>query len=232
MERMQGWDMMRAWLAAVRVAVVNSEGRPTGQIAPLVAVGIDDRYLGGQVKGFCRQPVYAHETAQRVELVPLGFIASSILNRDNTWQMRAEQRRIDPERPDLGLLPMYDLHRHSWVDRIIQGMAQGEVVFRAGSIASAEEAMQVRLHLSSQVQTAKRQTSNWADVVLEWDLAAKRRDDYLMALVYSEAVAVVHRKLPLAREGLRLRGLAGVGGAGGQAGQGRPIIQAPTFGRR
>ncbi|MCA3005870.1 MAG: phage terminase large subunit family protein [Phycisphaerales bacterium] len=231
MERMQGWDMLRGWLAAVRVMTVDGEGKPTGNVAPLVAVGIDDRYLGGQVKGFCRQPIYAHQTAQRVELVPVGFIASSVLNRDHTWQMRSEQRRVDPERPDLGLLPMYDLHRHSWVDRMIMAMAQGEVTFRAGAIASAEEAMTVKLHLSSQVQTPKRQASNWDTKELEWDKAKDRPDDYLMALTYAEAVAVVHRKLPMLREGLRLRGLSG-GGMGGAQGATQPRIQAPTIGRR
>jgi hypothetical protein len=177
--------------------------------------GIDDRYEGGQVKDFCRlEDVYASATSGRVELVPMGFIASSTLNKDNPIVLRAERRRTHPTRPDLPAIPMYDLHRHSWVDRGIRAVAQERLK------VLCEAPPDLEAHLTAQVLAPKQlqHRTNWTEPEMEWDLAKGRRDDWARAIDYARIAAA-------ARMGLdRIHEMA----ADGPRGDG-PRIIAPSW---
>lgn len=181
--RVQGFEALTGWAQQAGVAV--DDGTGSGSAVRTIGpryFAIDDRYESGQVKGFCRSTIYNAASQQRMSLVPVGFVSSSVLNKDNPCVLRADRRRTDPDRPALGMIDMFDLYRHSWVDRVLMMMQQNQIRI---AMPLDRRPPDLQMHLTAQMLTEKRQPHNWGEVQMEWDLAKGRRDDWFMAITYA-----------------------------------------------
>lgn len=204
LQKVSGFAAWMDWLAGV--SVQRQSDTPLG----VRCAAIDDGYETGLVKDTCRfGRVYAAATASVVSLVPVRYVASSTLNADNPFVMRTMHKRVHPSRPELGAIDMYDLHRHSWVDRVLLKIGGRRLHLAAGVKVPPD----LEPHLSSQLLTPKKtQHGNWEDQRMEWDRAKDRRDDWLMAIVYAYAIAAI--RCGLDRIHLNMQEPAGSGAAG------------------
>ncbi|MGH7133011.1 MAG: phage terminase large subunit family protein [Phycisphaerales bacterium] len=190
MRRVRGFAAFHEYVRLAAVRLTDGAGDAVKETIGVRGAALDDRYEGGQVKDTCRTAVYSAASNGRVQLVPVGNAASTILNADNPFVLRKEDKRRHPTRPDLGLIEMFDLHRHSWVDRVLSLITDGRLLVvanldgREGRPTRAE----VNEQLASQVLTARRELhTRWQEGdtgVMEWDRADNKRDDWLMAIVY------------------------------------------------
>lgn len=206
LRKVQGLPAMLATVAALRAEIDGGEGGVgLGQSLTPAAAFVDDGWgmNAGDVKDACRATLYPHAASggPRIELCPVKFAPGGNLNNELTWKLRDEQKRLHPTRRDLGPIDMYDLYRHAWVDRVLRMLQEGRLVFLTvpprsrtphGEVTGTAE---LTAHLTAQVLTPKVSTHNWQTEQMHWDLAKGRRDDWLMALVYATAAAVLKRQI-------------------------------------
>ncbi len=192
-----------------------------GAIVPPSWAGIDDAWPPGEVKSACRARLYSeHAAGPAVRMLPVRFVARPGMNDDTPWVERPEEKCVDPARPELGAIPMYDLYRHFMVDWFIRRWNDGKVHVLCDSPADLTQ------HLTAQILAPKRvqHQVGWraGEQELAWDLAKGRRDDWMMAIVYAIAAALTRCRLGR----IHLMGNVGPGdGAGG--GGTRPAPMAP-----
>lgn len=206
----QSWDALAAWIERLEVPVRDGRGEVCG-VTGVDMIGIDSGYETRAVLDWSRRALYSRATSRRVLIVPVRFTAR--LTADSPYMAAPEAKQINPERPELGLLPHYYAHRHTWVDR--------ELAAWTGERVTALHALtpEMLAHLRSQVlQPVKGQHGQEATRE-EWQVAKGVKDDWLMAGCYATLAAAISGWLgrigsapPLARR---------VGG-GGQAAGGRP----------
>ncbi|UYV13756.1 MAG: phage terminase large subunit family protein [Phycisphaera sp.] len=209
MERIRGWTAYFDWLANLSFA------RSDGEVMGVKAVGIDDRYLTGQVLEACRRPIYSSATSRRIEMVALGFSPTrSAVNDDMPFRLRSEEKRRNPTQPELGLVWAYDLFRHSWVDRTMSRLSDSRITVVCRPPADLEE------HLTANRLRPVATKHNMDREKLEWQRVDKDIDDWAMSVTYSEAVAAIRCRLDSIHDKLRPV----------SAGPGGRKIMAPTLG--
>jgi hypothetical protein len=176
-----GWDALAHELESFAVPIVHDDG--TEEALGIDWVGIDAAYLTGQALAFCRRRLVS-AMGSTIGLVAMRNAPE--LKRDQPAMNAPERKRIDPAREELGLVDYVYLQRHYWVDRHLRRVIERRLS-RACSLPRewAE-------HYTSQMLVVT-QTNEWAKAQEHWE--AQRRDDYLMAGVYAEAVAALRAKL-------------------------------------
>ena len=191
LEMVSGFAAWQDLLARTVVNVDDGRGGEGVTRLAVTAAGVDDGYLSGEVKDACRVPTYAAETSARVALVPMRFAARPGLNKDVPWVLRSDDKRVNPARPELGPIDMYDLFRHAWVDRVYQLLAAERLHI------VCKPPKDFALHMTAQVLVEKRSNQHWEaeQKEMQWDLAKGRRDDWMMAIAYAICVAVMTRGL-------------------------------------
>jgi phage terminase large subunit GpA-like protein len=186
-QRVSGIATHNAWIQSL--AIRTHDGRAMG----ISAAAIDAAWETGQVLDSCRDPSFlpslVHGSEGRiVERVPLKFVKH--LNEDNPAILAPERKRMKPGRPELGLLRnYYYLHRHSWVDRTIRMIQEGTI--EIWSTVPPEFAA----HLASNVLRPVAKQHGLDRDREEWECPQEFRDDYLMALVYAVAAAVLVERM-------------------------------------
>lgn len=226
MRRVRGFTAWHEYVRSARVRLTDGGDSDTvTQTIGCRMAAIDDRYESGQVKDACRAAVYSAASSGRVQLVPVGNAASTVLNRDNPFVLRKDEKRTHPTKPHLGMIEMFDLHRHSWVDRVLSLITEKRLLIVASldGLEGRPTRAEVNEQLTSQVLTAKRELhTNWQgsdDGNMEWDRADNKRDDWLMAIVYGVFIAAARC------------GLDTIYVVDGEAAA-RPRLAAPGWGRR
>lgn len=194
LELCRGFDGWYAFLGRAGVELT-VPGKPA-EIMPPSWAGIDDAWPPGAVKDACRRRIYSqHGAGPAVNLLPVRFVARPGLNDDTPWVERDEAKRIDPKRPELGAIPMYDLYRHFMVDWVISKWNAGKLHILCEEPAGGE----LTQHLTAQILAPKavQHRGNWIDEKqsMQWDLAKGRRDDWFMAIVYACAAALTRKQL-------------------------------------
>jgi hypothetical protein len=222
--RSSGFPAWREDLSSVGVPVDDGRGSGTA-MANLGAESccIDDGWgeTSSQVKEACRASLWSKASGGLVRLVPVRFAASSTLNLAVPALMRAELKRVNPTRPSDGAIDMFDLHRHSWVDRVLRLIA--ELRFEVHADLTEVERRELEVQLGSQVRVPKKkQHSNWEETEFEWDKAKQLRDDWLMAIVYAVFGAAWLHGLDRLHESIDMEDRRERGGGG-------PLFHAPGF---
>jgi len=151
------------------------------------AAGIDTRYETGQVMDNSRLAVYTSHGGALVLQVPVAHAPQ--LNADQPALMAPERKRINPQRPELGAIDYFYLHRHSWVDRLIRRFGEGRIKILC------REPDGLRAHLTANSLRPAPKVHGQASEQMVWTKPDEYRDDWLQAMVYAEAVASLKLKL-------------------------------------
>jgi len=156
--------------------------------------GIDSRYLTGEVMDNCRLHLTTTAGAN-LQRIPVHHEPSSALNRQVTVQMRSEKRRINPHKPWLGAIDAYDLHRHTWVERVLAAYREQRFRFALPLTGQdgAPSRREVESHFHSQNLVYLKTTHGFEKPEPEWAKIKDRRDDWLQACVYATAAAFMGR---------------------------------------
>lgn len=191
MQVVQGWTALFDWLRSFRVSRGGGDGRHSEWLG-IESVGIDCGAWTGQVLDHCRRRLDSAATGARVQLVPVRF--QSHVKSTHPATRWPEHKSYDPQRPHLGLIEAYDLHRHTWVDRMMRRWSDGRITVLC--VAPPD----LRGHITGNVLRPKKVLHTWEDGELEW--TAEHRDDWAMALAYAEVVASVKHGLDRLHERL------------------------------
>lgn len=185
---MRGKAAYLNWLSGLTVALSDAHAVTGLDRMGLDAVGIDDAWPADEIKDLCRTVIYSRLSSAHIELVPMRFTTGTV-SRDVPFKLRDERKRTNPTRPELGTIPMYDLHRHPWVDRTARRVSEGtiSVLCRPPHDFSAQ--------MTANVLRPVEQKHSWEAPRLEWEKIKDARDDWMMALVYAEAVAAITLEL-------------------------------------
>ncbi|MEM1183681.1 MAG: terminase gpA endonuclease subunit [Planctomycetota bacterium] len=185
------WDALERWASEWSCPVLDDAGQMIGRIG-LQGVGIDAAYPSpGIVYDWCRRPIAMRHgvyAGSSIKLVPVRF--RSQLHGDVPWTKVPASKCIDKERPQLGPIDSYYLHRHTAIDRTYQTLAQERTVF----LHTLDDAR--RAHLVSQVlMPLRKQHGQESHERLEWDCAKGSRDDWMTAGAYADAAAAIALRL-------------------------------------
>lgn len=188
MRKLAGWAAYNGWIGGLRFPV--ADGRV---LAPDVE-GIDRRFLTGDVMDNCRL-LLTTTAATVLQRIPVQHEASPSLNRQVTFKMLAEAKRIHPHKPWLGAIDAYELHRHSWVEMIL-GIYRGmrlRFACNLSGLDSAPTRREVESHFHSQNEVYLKDTHGFEKPEPEWAKIKDRRDDWLMACNYANVAAWLGR---------------------------------------
>lgn len=160
----------------------NSVAGPAGLLGVRMA-SIDTGYETQQVMHNSRIAVYSAARGGKVEQLPLKYTTQT--NADNPAILAPESKRTDIARPELGAIDYFYLHRHSWVDRAIRRIQEGRLVILCALPLMFKE------HLMSNMLRPKLKLHGLEPDAAEWWKPKELRDDFLQALAYCEAGAVL-----------------------------------------
>jgi phage terminase large subunit GpA-like protein len=176
------------WLSSLSVAL-GEPHQATGMSRMGVdAVGIDDAWPPDVIKDLCRTVLYSQVSSARIDLVPMRFVTGGV-GRDVPFKLRDEKKRINPTRPELGKIPMYDLYRHPWVDRVARRVSESRMT------VLCRPPRDFQAQMTANVLRPLEQKHSWEAPRLEWEKIKDGRDDWMMALAYAEAVAAITLEL-------------------------------------
>ncbi len=174
-----GWDSLAVYLRDLVVPLEGSDERRAGELTPK-GVGIDCAFLTKQVLDFCRQTIVNAHSGKRIPLIPMRF--QDYVKEEEAAVLASERKRRDPGRPRLGLVNLWDMNRHVWVDRQMRRLLEDRVTFLVERVPE-----DFRDHLTANVLVPVKEKGGWDRGKEQWE--AIRRDDWAMAGVYGEAVA-------------------------------------------
>ncbi|MCE2925638.1 MAG: phage terminase large subunit family protein [Phycisphaeraceae bacterium] len=190
--KLRGWAQLHRYLSELTVPLDDPAER--GLDRPVLTAhlcAIDCGYLTGQVLDFCRTPIVHATGHHRIKLLPVRFAAH--VKSTLPAVMPSEGKRTDPRRPHLGPLPLWELHRHTWVGRTISRMQNGAEAI----ICAVPE--DYAAHATANVLMPVEDEHGWNSARMEWGKIKGRRDDWMMAGVYAEAGAALDDDLRLDR---------------------------------
>lgn len=189
MVKLRGWAALHEYLRTLRV-VVRDPDQSEGLLVPHVCA-IDCGYLTGHVLDFCRTDIRHALGHHKVKMLPMRFAPH--VKSTLPAVMPSEAKRTDPRRPHLGPIDLWELHRHTWVDRQMNRMATQRVTI-VGPVPD-----DFLPHASANVLMPVEDEHGWASTRMEWGKIKDRRDDWVMAGVYAEAAAALDPDLRLDR---------------------------------
>jgi hypothetical protein len=184
--KVSGWAALSEYLSRLAVPVSGEGGEIESSLVPQVC-SLDCGAFTGQVLDYCRQDVRSVHNNQRIELLPLRFMAH--IKSTEPAIMPSEKKRIDPARPWLGPQRRYDLHRHTWVGREMSRWTEGRITVIGTAPADLPS------HITANVLEPVKDVHGWGSPDLVWAKQKDRRDDWAMAGAYDEAGAVLTQQL-------------------------------------
>lgn len=172
------------------------DGRSLGVLADCMDAG----YATSQVLEQARVPLWG---AGGLAIRRMAVRYESKIAADQPMRMRADTKREKPGRPDLGLVDYRDLHRHTWVDRELQGLIQKRMK------VCCDKPERWREHMTANVLRPVEQLHGQEPDRMEWTKPEHKdfRDDWMQAGAYTIVAAVAHGEL----ETIHLRGQSGGG---------------------
>lgn len=176
-----GWDALAEYLRTLRFDT-EADGDRGSPMGPL-ACGIDCNFATGSTLSFARRTIINAATSQLVNIYPMRF--QPYVKADVMARMASEDQRTDKTRPHLGTVPLWELHRHTWVNRTMRRWMEDRVTVLCKSPPNLAE------HMTANVLSVVRDRHGWGKPRMEWDKPKQRRDDWAMAQVYAEAVAAL-----------------------------------------
>lgn len=192
--KLRGWAALHEAARSYGMPWRHPDGSKGGELG-IRSMGIDAQgQMSGIVKDECRigcRECYCAHGGHLVRWVPLQY-NSKMTSDEIPWlKVEKESRIVDPVRPELGELEMYELRRHCWVDRTYGRVVDAGWVFLDG----VDE--ELKAHMASNVlQPVKSRHAMEAERE-EWMLPRGLHDDWARALDYATAVAVIRHKLDL-----------------------------------
>lgn len=218
LERVQGWHALRLLLRNVAFPVREREY----PMCPLT-VGIDDRGVANRkVLDFLRDPIRSAATKTELRLLGVGF-ESGMGNDPPIRPVTKESRLIKPGAEHLGKVERWELHRHTWVDRVANDYHSKVIKV----ICEVPEDFVEHCTANQLRELPRRHGQERKRAV--WTKPDGYHDDWFMAMVYATAVAeAAHDLSLLEHEAFGLGDDVKVDGLvyGGEDGP----ISAPTWG--
>lgn len=176
-ERIRGWAACMNWLSQYRVRRDHPGGQPDW-ITPM-AVGVDCGWQTGAVLDACRMQIVSAHNGSIIPMVPMrfqDFVKSEV--------PAVARRSVDPLRPNLGPIEIFNLHDDTWISRAVRRIQDARQVV----LCRPPDDWVQQLTARSLVQ--KKSVHGWAEQAATWEKQdKKRRDDWLMSCVYAEVIA-------------------------------------------
>lgn len=184
--KLSGWGAMAEYLRVKSWELLNPL---TGEVTRhgVGFAAFDCGAWTSQVLDFCRLGVWSSVTTAQVQLVPMRFQAH--VKSTTPAVLSKESRRIDPQRPHLGLIDIWDLHRNTWVARSMDLWESKAITILCPPPADLAN------HATANRQVPAPDIHNWGNPELVWEKEKGRRDDWQMGLTYAQATAVISGKL-------------------------------------
>lgn len=172
-----GWADYHAYRAAWSVELAD------GRVLGLKLSALDCGWETKQVLTETRRAAYSEVSNALIPQIALNY--NSICHGDRVVAEVPPQKCIDPMRPDLGPVERRYLHRHTWVDRMLNRVSAGQLEILCDLPEEFES------HVLSQILVEHKPQHRSHEAILEWNRAKEKRDDWLMAMVYAEAGAAI-----------------------------------------
>lgn len=190
-EKLKGWLALYEFLRTFGVKRLDPlTGREDTLTVRVCA--IDYGYETGRVLDACRRTLTHGASHALITLLPVKY--QPHVKADHPAVRPPEHKRVDPARPHLGAIPMWWLHRHTWVER-----AMGR--WRDGAISVlCPPPDELAAHATANALEPVRDVHGWEPGRMEFVLQKGRRDDFLQAQAYAEAAAVLECNLNLLRD--------------------------------
>lgn len=190
--KIRGWAALHELAKSIGMDWRNESGARGGALG-LRSIGIDAQgQMSSTVKDQCRianRQCYSAHGNHLVKWVPLQFDGKMTSDEIPWRRVEREERIIDPLRPELGPIEMYELRRHCWVDRTYARLMDAGWLFLDGVDA------ELKAHLTSNVLQPVKTRHSQEAIREEWMLPRDLHDDWARALDYATAVAVILHKL-------------------------------------
>lgn len=215
LSRVQGWTTYQRLLGEFALRI--GEGRDARELG-ILADAIDCAWETGQVLDNVRTPIYSAASMASVRRMAVRH--ESKMHADLPIRMAPDAKRINPGRPDLGLLEYYYTHRHTWVDRVMQRFAGSGMVGRRITVV-CDEPKDFRAHVTANVLRPVVQMHGQEAARLEWMKPDEFRDDWAQAIAYAHVAACIAGDLDRIHQRGDGRAVSGGG----------PIVQGFAWGR-
>ena len=178
LERVAGWTYYQRTMLA-KLGVRRSDGRVLG----VKAAAVDAGYLTGSVLDRTRETVVSAVNGAVVDQIAVKYVPH--LKADSPLQEAPERKRQHPTRPDMGPVPYFYAHRHTWVDRFMRRLREK----RAAVLCRVPEDW--REHLTANILRPVKKEHGYQADAMEWERVKEFRDDWAMAGGYDEIGAAL-----------------------------------------
>lgn len=190
--KMQGWTSLHAWAIEASVKTHGVGLEPDGRL-PLETMCIDAAgKFNGQVKDQCRiaqRTCYHKVGSQLVSWIPVMYDPRMTSSEVPVQRVTKESRIVDPQRPELGPIEMYEAYRHYWVNRNFNALAEENWRFVDGVDG------ELKAHMMANLLQPLKKRHGMEEERVEWMLARGLRDDWARALDYAMIAAFVKHRL-------------------------------------
>lgn len=188
LRRAQGWSwLFGEYLPRFEVRLSSDGYGPygRGRLMGLAAWCVDASFETGQVLDNVRVQVWSHRQGSLVR--GMATTTSSNLTAANPVMFAPEAKRRHPTRPELGLVDHRLIHRHTWLDRVMQRFAgdprRVQVMCEVPSDWMA--------HMTANVLRPVEKLHGLAADRLEWQKPDEYRDDFAWSFGYCEVAAAM-----------------------------------------